>query len=181
VTEQSEHPFFAFRQRMSKQLGTPEAMLASFAAGPEDLERSLAGLSEPALNLARGPDKWTIRQTVHHIVDGDHMWGMCARVAMGSSGSTYRLDWYRQDLWVDVLDHARRPIAPALGLLRANRCHLVQLLEHLSNAWKRYVLIPRPECSEGFKMVVRDIILTQAVHIPWHIAQIRETRQMHGA
>ena len=180
MTEQGANPFFLFRQRMSEQLGTPEAALARFAAGPEDLDRALAGLSDSGLDLARGPDKWTIRQIVHHIVDGDYMWGMCARVAIGNPGSTFRLDWYRQDTWVDALDHAGRPIAPALDLLRANRCHLVQLLEHLPGAWEQYVLIPRPEYPDGFKMVVQDIILTQAVHVPWHVEQIRETRQMHG-
>jgi hypothetical protein len=165
---------------MSEQLGTSEAILARFAAGPEDLGRALADLSESALDLARAPDKWTIRQIAHHIVDGDYMWGMCARVALGSSASTYRLDWYGQEAWVDALDHAGRPIAPALGLLRANRCHLAQLLERLPDAWERYVLIPRPEHPEGFKTVVKDIVLTQAVHIPWHIEQIRETRRIHG-
>ena len=73
MTEQSRNPFFLFRQRMSEQLGTPEAILTAFAAGPEDLDRALAGLSESDLDLARGPEKWTIRQIVHHIVDGDHM------------------------------------------------------------------------------------------------------------
>ena len=152
MREQSGNSFFLFRQRMSEQLGTPEATLARFAAGPEGLDRALASLSESALDRARSPDKWTIRQIVHHIVDGDYMWGMCARVAIGSSGSIYRLDWYRQDPWVDGLDHAGRPIAPALGLLRANRCHLAQLLEHLSDAWERYVLIPRQEHPDGFRM-----------------------------
>jgi hypothetical protein len=180
VTEQSRNPFFLFRQQMSEQLGTPEAVLARFSAGPEDLDRALIGLSESDLDLARAPEKWTIRQIVHHIVDGDYMWGMCARVAMGNPGATYRLDWYRQDPWVDALDHTGRPVAQALGLLRANRCHLVQLLEHLPDGWRRYVLIPRPEYPDGFKMVVKDIVLTQAVHIPWHIEQIRQVRQMHG-
>lgn len=53
-----------------------------------------------------------------------------------------------------------------LFFLRANRCHLVQLLEHLSNAWERYVLIPRPEHPKAFKMAVKDVILTQAIHVP---------------
>ena len=88
MTEQSGNPFFRYRQQMSEQLGTPEAVLATFAVGPEDLDRELAGLSESDLDLARGTDKWTIRQTVHHILDGDYMWGMCARVAIGNSGST---------------------------------------------------------------------------------------------
>jgi len=34
MTEQSRQSFFAFRQRMSEQLGTPEAIVARFAAGP---------------------------------------------------------------------------------------------------------------------------------------------------
>ena len=101
-------------------------------------------------------------------------------MAIGNPGATYRLDWYRQDPWVDALGHAGRPVAEALDLLRANRCHLVQLLEHLPDAWEQYVLIPRPEYPDGYKMVVKDIVLTQAVHIPWHTEQVRETRQMHG-
>jgi hypothetical protein len=178
---QSGNPFFLFRQRMSERLAAPEAILTAFATGPEDLDRALAGLSEPNLDLARGSGKWTIRQIVHHVVDGDTMWGMCVRVAMGSPGSIFRLDWYNQDPWVDALGHTMRPIAPALELLRASRRHVVQLLEYLPDAWEQGVLIPRPDYPDGFEMIVKDIILTQAVHIPWHVEQIRETRQMHGA
>jgi hypothetical protein len=86
MTEQSRDSFFSFRDRALKELGTAEAILAAFAAGPDDLTHALAGLSEPDLDLARGPGKWTIRQTVHHVVDGDSMWGMCARVAMATRG-----------------------------------------------------------------------------------------------
>jgi len=180
MTEQSRDSFFAFRDRAQRELGTTEAILAAFAAGPGDLGRALAGLSEPDLDLARGPGKWTIRQIVHHVVDGDSMWGMCVRVAMGNPGAVFRLDWYDQEAWVAALDHARRPLAPALALLSANREHLTQLLDHVPDAWVQHVLIPMPRYPDGYKMVVKDIILTQAAHIPWHIGQIRETRQIHG-
>jgi hypothetical protein len=171
MTEQSRDSFFSFRDRALKELGTTEAILAAFAAGPDDLTHALAGLSEPDLDLARGPGKWTIRQIVHHVVDGD---------SMGNPGAVFRLDWYDQEAWVAALDHARRPLAPVLALLRANRDHLTQLLDHVPDAWVQHVLIPMPRNPDGYKMVVKDIILIQAVHIPWHIGQIRETRRIHG-
>jgi hypothetical protein len=50
-----------------------QALLTRYAEGPEQLEAALAGLEETNLDVADTPESWTIRQIVHHIVDGDDL------------------------------------------------------------------------------------------------------------
>ena len=56
-------------------------MLARYAEGPEQLERALAGLDDAGLDATVSQDGWTVRRTVHHIVDGD----VAARATRGGS------------------------------------------------------------------------------------------------
>lgn len=59
---------------MPEQTFNPDATLAQYADSPAQLEAILNGLTESDLELAQPPDTWTVRQIVHHIVDGDDIW-----------------------------------------------------------------------------------------------------------
>ncbi|MBC8444804.1 MAG: DinB family protein [Chloroflexi bacterium] len=171
-----------FREAMEQMLGrslTEEEVLAAYEAGPDDLEDALEGLDDADLDLARAPNKWTVRQIVHHIVDGDAIWDVCLKAAIGNPGCTYSMGWYDQDPWAEALDYARREIPSALAVLRANRRHIVRLLRHLPDVWERRLLVTWPHLPEGRELSVHDILCIQTVHVPWHVDQIRETRQVH--
>jgi len=53
-------------------------------------------------------------------------------------------------------------------------------LHHFPDAWERSVRITRPEAPDGYEMTVHRIVYIQACHVPWHIEQIRATRELHG-
>ena len=177
MTEQNENTYSLFVQKKAQEWQTPERILAQFAAGPQELDLALAGLSEPHLDVARAVDKWTIRQIVHHIVHGDDHVTMCIKAAIGNPGCTFEHSWYDHQAWVEALNYAGRALTPGLDHLRANRRLVVQLVQHVPDAWEKHVLLTR---SNAHKLSVGDAILILASHIPWHIEQIRETRQVHG-
>jgi hypothetical protein len=58
-------------QVMEQNLSQAE-ILRRYLSGADELWAAIEGLSEADLDLARAPDKWTIRQYVHYIVADDN-------------------------------------------------------------------------------------------------------------
>ncbi len=69
--------------------GSIAEILARYADGPTLLDSALAGLSETDLDLALSADSWSIRQIVHHLADGDDIWKICIKAALGNSDGTF--------------------------------------------------------------------------------------------
>ncbi len=167
---------------MSEQTRDPDTILARYADGPAQLEAAIAGLTEEELDLAQSADTWTIRQIVHHVADGDDIWKIGIKAALGNSSGTFSLQWYwdrPQDEWVEIWNYAGRAIEPSLALFRANRCHIVQLLNQIPDAWERYMVIRWPD-GQKVQLTVGDIVEMQADHVRGHINDIRLIRQAYN-
>jgi hypothetical protein len=168
---------------MTEKTRDPDAVLARYADGPAQLETAIAGLAEADLDLAQSADTWTIRQLVHHVADGDDIWKVCIKAALGNSGGVFTLQWYwdiPQDTWVERWDYAGREIAPSLALFRANRRHVVQLMERNPDGWERHMRIQWPHRAEEERISVGDVIEMQANHVAYHIDDIQAIRQTHS-
>ena len=151
------------------------SVIAQYIEGPTILERALTGLKEADLDTAPSKGGWTIRQIVHHIVDGDDIWKIGIKQALGNDQSEFSLDWYRaltQDTWADRWAYAQRPIGASLTLLKAIRDHVVQLLEHVPDGWNRAVGFREPT-GEIETVPVGFIIEMQANHVMHHLQQIK--------
>ncbi|NIU08891.1 MAG: hypothetical protein GWN67_09065, partial [Phycisphaerae bacterium] len=82
-----------------------DSVIARYMEGPELLKHTLADLDEADFDTAPTEGSWTIRQIVHHIVDGDNLWKTCIKQALGNEQAESSLDWYRaltQDTWADL-------------------------------------------------------------------------------
>ncbi|NTU56358.1 MAG: DinB family protein, partial [Anaerolineales bacterium] len=75
---------------MTDQTDT-STILTQYADGPSLLDSALSGLRETDLDLAPSADSWSIRQIVHHIVDGDDIWKTCIKTALGNSEALFSL------------------------------------------------------------------------------------------
>ena len=158
-----------------------ETIMARYADGPARLEAAVAGLSEDELDSApRGG--WSIRQIVHHIVDGDDLWKTCIKAALGNSEGQFSLLWYwdlPQDRWAERWAYAGRAIAPSLVLFRANRAHVLQLLREIPGAWDCTVNLPHPN-GEIAPVSVGYVVEMQARHPEGHIRDIEAIRRVHS-
>ena len=153
---------------------SPQETLALYATCPDDLEAALAGLAAQDLELRRSPHEWTIRQIVHHIADGDDLWSMALKAALTKPGFHYSQHWYSTDNAIaGPLDYAGRAIEPALALFRAHRAHITQLMQHLPDAWERYILFSWQQSEEAEKVTAGTIIRAQTRHAEEHIEEIR--------
>ncbi|MEW5867870.1 MAG: DinB family protein [Chloroflexota bacterium] len=157
-------------------------LLSEYLHVPEQLEAALQGLSEVQLNLCPRPEEWSIRQIVHHIVDGDDLWALILKQALGEAPQELNLQWYweyPQENWGSWWAYAQREIAPSLALLRASREHITQLLRQVPNAQERSIGVCWPN-GEREQISVPDIIEMQTSHISGHSQEIRAIREQHG-
>jgi uncharacterized damage-inducible protein DinB len=159
------------------------AVLARYAEGPEQLERALAGLDDAGLDARVSQNGWTVRQTVHHIVDGDDLWKLCIKSALGTEDGEFTLEWYGkqpQDVWADRWKYSERSVDVSLALFRANRHHVLQLLKHVPDAWQRSIRM-RTADGQSKRVTVGTAMQIQADHAMHHIGQIDAVRATPGS
>lgn len=165
-----------------KSPANKDSIIARYREGPTLLERALAGLTDAELDTAPTEGGWTIRQIVHHIVDGDDLWKTCIKQALGNNQTEFSLDWYRtlsQDKWADRWAYAQRPVEVSLALLKAIRDHVMQLLEHVPDGWNRTVEFREPN-GETETVPVGFVIEMQADHVAHHVKQIETILNKSG-
>jgi hypothetical protein len=84
--------------------GNRDEILARYKEGPVVLERAIADLRDADLDARPSQGGWTIRQIVHHIVDGDDIGKGCIKMAIGNEQAEFVLAWYwaqPQDIWAN--------------------------------------------------------------------------------
>ncbi len=154
-------------------------ILGLFKQGPSILENALAGLSDNELDYSPSNGGWTIRQIVHHIADGDDLWKTCIKIALGNEQAEFTLKWYLalpQIEWAKRWSYENRSIDASLALLRANRGHILQLLEYAPDGWTKSVQF-RDSNGEIEALPVGIVIQIQADHIVHHVKRILAIRQ----
>lgn len=154
-------------------------VIARFKEGPAILEKALSGLPEKYLDKAPAKGGWTIRQIVHHLADGDDIWMMAVKQAIGNSGSEFSLDWYRacsQMDWAQRWAYSKRPLQPSLALLKANRDHIAQLLKYIPESWEKSVAFRNAD-GQTELVAVGAIIDMQAQHIVHHTNRVIELKK----
>jgi uncharacterized damage-inducible protein DinB len=159
-----------------------DSVLARFMEGPALLERALAGVQDAELDAPPSRGGWTIRQIVHHIVDGDDLWKTGIKVALGNEQAEFSLDWYRtqpQAVWAEKWAYANRSLDVSLALLRAIRNHIDQLLKQVPDGWHRSLSFRKPD-GEIERLPVGAIVAMQADHVEHHVKRIRALRSEAG-
>lgn len=154
---------------------SPEQVLALYEAGPDALDATLAGLSEPDMDLPRSPGGWTIRQIVHHLADLEAATLGQITMAFAEPGRSYQGNPFSPDTWAISLDYAGRPIGSSVQLFRAIREHVAQLAHHLPDAWERSIRGP-----DGRDSPIGLTLGMLSSHALEHIEEIREARRRHG-
>lgn len=153
--------------------------LELFKQGSSILESVLAGLSNSELDYTPSNGGWTIRQIVHHITDGDDLWKTCIKIALGNESAEFTLQWYKeltQMEWANRWSYEKRSIDISLALFKANRDHILQLLEYAPDGWSKSVQCREP--SGGIEIVpVGFVIQMQADHLVHHVKRIQAIRK----
>ena len=166
---------------MPKQWDFTNKTLAQYADGPAILESAIQGLSASDLDLSLTSDSWSIRQIVHHLADGDEIWKMCIKAALGNEQGLFSLLWYwekPQVDWSQSWHYTGRDIDSSLALLRANRNQIVELINQTPGAWEKSIRLQRPEGQEE-RITVGHVLEMQVRHVAEHILDIQKICQAH--
>lgn len=144
------------------------------------LQKSVRGLREGELDACESPGGWTIREYVHHLIDGDDSWTLCIKQALGNPELPFTLDWYiqypEQEHWARSWRYAERGIGPSLALIRANRAHIAQLLRAVPDALDVQVTVRGRDGSLEVARV-QDVVEMLIRHVEAHVADIERIRK----
>lgn len=150
-----------------------------FKQGPATLENALADLSAFELDYVPSNGGWTIRQIVHHLVDGDDLWKIYIKIALGNEEAEFTLEWYQalpQTEWAKRWSYEKRSIDESLILLKAIRVHIIQLLDYVPDGWHRSAKF-RDSNGEIEIVPVGFVIKMQADHVLHHVKRISAIRE----
>lgn len=151
-----------------------EEIIAMYAAGPDELECALDGLSDEQLSLKEASGKWSIREQVLHLIDLELVTIHKVKFALAEPGRFYQGNPFSQDDWCVGLEYAKRAIAPEVQLFRIVRQHILGLCEHLPVALERTVMTINREES------VARLLKMMAGHATHHVRVVERIRKANG-
>ena len=158
-----------------------DELLCEYSQLPERLETVIAGLEEADLDL-RLESGWSIREYICHLVEGEQLWQINLRMAIGLNGAKFPFDWYpqhSQDEWAECWAYNKRCLQVLLNQYRADTQYLVDILKNLPDVWEHYGRITWPGNDEESRYSVRDIVEMHLNHLDGHAEDIRAIRALH--
>jgi DinB family protein len=127
----------------------------------------LGGFSEEASRRRYAPDKWSVRQVVGHVNDGERLFG--ARAFWFARGFESPLPSFDQDVCVAAARADEVPLAEHVEELRRIRLATVSFFRNLpSDAWTRRGI------ASDLPFSVRALAFLAAGHLDHHLAILRE-------
>jgi hypothetical protein len=151
-----------------------EALIAQYAAGFEEVARSLEGFPEESLTARLLPGKWSAAEIVHHLADAESIAAQRLRALLAQERPL--IHGYDQNAYAARLRYNERPIEPALEAFRAARATTLQLLRTMTEEdWKR-----EGQHTEVGRYTAEAWLEIYAVHGHDHAAQIRRLREAIG-
>jgi uncharacterized damage-inducible protein DinB len=138
------------------------------------LEIALEGLTEDDLNLRGGPDGWSIRETVHHVVESNLVASTIAIAAVGTGGCTYDCSWLIPDrAWMARMGY-RGSVAPAIEALAAVCRYVSALLSAAPDPLEREIKLLGAPGTEPYPMTIEQMIRLEVEHARHHLQEVDE-------
>lgn len=150
-----------------------QKLLENYQQIPCLLESALQGLSEADLNLNKG-EGWSIREVVHHLVDGHAIFAICIKALVGTPGIELPMTWYfaiSQDEWSARWNYTERPLGPVLMAYQGGISEIADLLAHCPEAWPQAGYIVWPGRTEKSTMTIESIVDLIYRHACVHIEE----------
>lgn len=148
-----------------------QQLTAQYAAGYDEVVKSLEGFPEDQMTAHPIEGKWSAREIVQHLADSEMNAALRLRRLIAEERPVIHA--YDQDYYAARLNYNERDIAPALDSLRSSRSTTLQILESLSDEdWKREGWHP-----EIGLYTTEDWLRIYAAHAHNHASQIRRLKE----
>jgi DinB superfamily len=151
--------------------------LRAWRSIPRQIARAISDLSVRDLSLRGGPDGWSIREYVHHLVEANLVASNIVLAAMGKPGSRYDWSWMFPDRqWMERLGYDRAPIDPALGLLEHLCSHVAAVVRIAPHGLEGHVRLVDSPGSRPRRQAVRQVFEDECEHARHHLRDIAEIK-----
>ena len=142
-------------------------LLGSLAAQPGELRQLLEGLPDERGSYAYDEGKWTIKEVVGHLIDGERMFAY--RILRISRGDTTPIEGFEQDGYIENARSNGRRMADLLEEFRLLReANLFFLNNLIEKDWLRM------GTASGLPVSVRALAYIMAGHIKHHVHILNE-------
>jgi hypothetical protein len=156
-------------ERYAKALGKDDPVEV-MATTPDAIRRLIAGLTEKQLGTKPAPGKWSMKEIVAHLLDGEVVLG--ARYRLVASHERPPLTPYDQDAFVEKLGPLRAKTQDLIDDFAMMRAVNLGLLERLpADAWDRIGLH-----AERGEESIRSMVIMYAGHDRVHLSQLETIR-----
>ena len=146
-----------------------KALIAQYRDGYAQIAEALLKITDEELERRPGPDKWSVREIVHHLGDSEMTAAVRLRLLLAQDRPV--IHGYDQDEFARRL-HYDRPHESSLELFRCVRLATAELLDRLEPAdWLR-----EGTHSESGRYTVETWLKIYADHAHRHARQIRAAR-----
>jgi hypothetical protein len=139
----------------------------AFAAQPDELRNVLTGLPEEKGTFAYADGKWTIKEVLSHLIDGERIFAY--RMLRISRGDETPIEGFEQDGYIENSNANNRPFADLLDEFDLSRKASVLMLNNLdANA------LSRMGTASALPISVRALANICIGHVRHHMAILRE-------
>lgn len=146
---------------------TESDIIPALVAQPAELRAALSGISEENAGHRYAEGKWSVRELIGHLIDGERVFGyraMC--IARGEEAS---LPGFEEDDYVANSGHDSRTLASLLDEFESLRRSHVFLFEHLTDE-----AATRLGTANGNPISARAIAFICVGHVRHHVGILKE-------
>ena len=150
-------------------------MLNAWQAIPRRARRAIVALPSRELSRRGGPENWSVREYVHHLVEANLVASTIVLAALGRPGTRYDWSWLVPDArWMKRIGYARAPVEPALRLLDAVTAHVAGLVRRTPRGMARRVALRGS--SGTTRRTVRQLLEEETAHARHHLRDVEAIR-----
>jgi hypothetical protein len=137
------------------------------AAQPGELERLLGSLDDAAARFRYAPDKWSVKQVLGHLCDGERIFSY--RLLRIARADATPLPGFDENAFVPAAEFDARPLADLVREFQTIRASTITLVEGLpSVAWER-----RGKASDK-SISTRALAYIMVGHVTHHLGVLRD-------
>lgn len=144
---------------------------------PGRLRAAVRGLEERELDRRGGEEGWSIRETIHHLVEANLIASNMIIAALATDGYAFDWTWVNPTkAWMRKVGYDKAPIDPAIAMLRAICRHLSGLIAGTPGSLERTVKLNDAPGRPRYVRTIAEILSEQVDHATGHLGDIRKIR-----
>lgn len=165
---------------MQTEPGVSEA-LAAWSRIPDRIRHSIRGLNESELDLRGGSEGWSIRESVHHLVEANLVASNMIIAALATNGCNFDWTWVNPGKsWMRRVGYDTADVRLAVKALSAVCRHMSALVAAQPGALDRTVKLNDAPGAKRYVTTVEKILGQEIEHAKEHLADVRTTRRLHS-